>query len=271
MTAVVRGLERMGRSPSIRRVVFYGLLLALWADVSRQGPWPSYLLPGPIEVGEALYWGLLEGQYLEATANSLARLVQGYALALVIGAFVGALIAAHPIIDDTVGSVVIGLQALPSVCWLPLAILWFGLNERAVIFVVVMGSLFSIVLSVEIGIRQTPKLVINAARNLGLSGPRLYWQVVLPSALPTIAGGLKQGWAFAWRSLMAAELLFYTLSLGNLLQTGRDLNDVAAVMSVMLMIVAVGVVFGQLLFAPLERWIASRWGHGAGARVAASW
>lgn len=254
-----------------RRLVFYGSLIGIWATVAGHGPWPPYLLPGPADVGQALYWGVVEGQYLQATLNSLSRLVQGYAIALVIGLLVGASIAAHSIVRDTVGSLMVGLQALPSVCWLPIAILWFGLSEHAIIFVVVMGSLFSIALSVEMGIRHAPPLLIDGARNLGVRGSQLYLRVILPSALPTIAGGLKQAWAFAWRSLMAAELLFYTLSLGNLLQTGRDLNDVAAVVSVMVVIVIVGVAFGQVLFAPLERWIAVRWGHRNDSKGAASW
>ena len=260
---------RCSRGTAVRRVIFYGLLLAVWDWASRSGPWPSYVLPEPAAVAEALYWGVRDGHYLPATLNSLIRLSQGYVIALTAGVLLGALIAAHKVIDDTVGSLMVGLQALPSICWLPLAILWFGLNEQAIIFVVVMGSLFSIVLSVDSGIRQVPALTINAAKNLGLSGARLYWFVVLPSALPSIAAGLKQGWAFAWRSLMAAELLYYTLSLGSLLQTGRDLNDVSSVVAVMLVIVAVGVAFSQGLFAPLERWIEARWGHGAlrGART----
>ena len=148
-------------------------------------------------------------------------------------------------------------------CWLPLAILWFGLNERAITFVVVMGSLFSIVLGVQSGIANTSPVFVKAARNLGAGGVRLYTDVVLPAAFPTILAGLKQGWAFAWRSLMAAELLYFSLSLGNLLQTGRDLNDAAQVMAVMTLIIAVGVAFNQALFAPIERRIAERWGFGA--------
>lgn len=260
---VTRWLSRAARVRWVRRAVFYVLLLVLWAEISRKGPWPSYLFPGPVEVGTALYWGLQDGIYLQALATSLTRLLVGFGIALVGGVVLGALIALHDVVQDTVGSLVIGLQALPSVCWLPLAILWFGLNDRAVIFVVVMGSLFSILLGVESGIRNTSPLYLKAARNLGAGGLRLCWQVVLPSALPTVLAGLKQGWAFAWRSLMAAELLFYTLSLGNLLQTGRDLNDAAAVMSVMALIILVGVAFNQWLFAPLERRVAERWGFRA--------
>jgi len=253
---------RAKRTTFIRRVVFYAGLLILWELISRSGLWPDYLFPGPIAVAQALINGLTQGLYIEAMLVSVLRLVIGYVISLVIGVVLGALIARNKVIEDTLGSLIIGLQALPSVCWLPLAILWFGLNERAILFVVIMGSLFSIVLGVDSGIKNTPPIFTKAGRNLGANGLRLYWQVVLPSAFPTILAGLKQGWAFAWRSLMAAELLFFTLSLGNLLQTGRDFNDAAAVMSVMVVIIIIGVAFNQLLFAPIERRVAERWGFG---------
>lgn len=255
--------QRAKRATMIRRVVFYTALLALWQLLAQSGLWPIYLFPGPIEVAQALIGGLQSGLYVQGALVSLLRLLIGYGLSLVIGVVLGALIARNKFVEDTLGSLVIGLQALPSVCWLPLAILWFGLNERAIIFVVVMGSLFSIVLGVDSGIKNTPPIFTKAARNLGANGLRLYLQVVLPSAFPTILAGLKQGWAFAWRSLMAAELLYFTLSLGNLLQTGRDFNDAAAVMSVMVVIIVVGVAFNQLLFAPIERRVAERWGFNA--------
>ena len=255
--------SRAKRATLIRRIVFFGALLVLWELISRSGIWPDYLFPGPIAVGQALVSGLRKGLFIEGAAVSLLRLVVGYLISLVIGVVLGALIARNKVLQDTLGALVIGLQALPSVCWLPLAILWFGLNERAIIFVVIMGSLFSIVLGVESGIKNTPSIFVKAARNLGANGVKLYWQVILPSAFPTILAGLKQGWAFAWRSLMAAELLYFTLSLGNLLQTGRDLNDAAQVMAVMVVIIVIGVTFNQLLFAPIERRVAERWGFGA--------
>lgn len=256
--------SRAKRVTLIRRVVFFTSLLVVWELISRSGIWPDYLLPGPIAVGQALISGLRKGLYIQGVWVSLTRLVIGYVISLVIGVVLGALIARNKAMQDTVGALVIGLQALPSVCWLPLAILWFGLNERAIIFVVIMGSLFSIVLGVESGVKNTPPVFVKAARNLGASGFRLYAQVILPSAFPTILSGLKQGWAFAWRSLMAAELLYFTLSLGNLLQTGRDLNDAAQVMAVMVVIIIVGVAFNQLLFAPIERRVAERWGFSTG-------
>jgi NitT/TauT family transport system permease protein len=159
-----------------------------------------------------------------------------------------------------VGSLILGLQALPSVCWLPLAILWFGLTEQAITFVVVMGALFSITLGVVNGIKNTPPLYVRAARTLGTRGIRLATQVILPAALPSIIEGLKQGWTFAWRSLMAAELIYVSLSLGNLLNNGRDLSDASQVMAVMLIIIAIGVAIDTLIFANIERGIRERRG-----------
>lgn len=255
-----------GRVTLTRRIVFFGALLALWELTSRSGVWPDYLFPGPLVVGQTLAEGILGGLYLQGAWVSMQRIAIGYVVSVVIGVVVGALIARNQLLEDTLGALVIGLQALPSVCWLPLAILWLGLNEQAIQFVVIMGSLFSIVLGVRDGIKSTPPIFVKAARNLGARGFALYSQVIVPAALPSIVAGLKQGWAFAWRSLMAAELLFFTLSLGNLLQTGRDFNDAAGVMAVMVMIVALGVAVNQLIFAPIERRIGERWGYSTGPR-----
>lgn len=244
----------------IRRAVFYAALLSSWEAVARAGIWPSYLLPGPITVLATLMDLLQRGLLLDATAVSLQRLLIGYGISLIIGIVLGVMLGTMRQFDETVGSLVLGLQALPSVCWLPLSIVWMGLNERAIVFVVVMGALFSITLGVRAGVKTTPPIYLRAARNLGSSGVALYAQVVLPAALPAVLGGLKLGWSFAWRSLMAAELLYHTLSLGNLLQTGRDLNDAPQVMAVMLAIVVIGIAIDQLLFAPAERRVAERWG-----------
>lgn len=246
--------------PWLRRLAFYLALLAVWELVARAGIWPPYLLPGPIEVLRTLWVGITTGGFLTATLVSLKRLAIGYGISLAIGVVLGLLIGRIKWLNETLGSLVLGLQALPSVCWLPLSILWFGLNERAIIFVVVMGALFSITLGVEAGVKNTPPIFLRAARTLGTRGPAVYTQVVLPAALPTILGGLKQGWSFAWRSLMAGELLYFTLSLGNLLQTGRDLNDAAQVMAVMILIIVVGVAIDRIIFAPIEHRVRVRWG-----------
>ena len=232
----------------------------MWEGIARLGIWPDYLLPGPISVLSTLTAGIANGLFLQASLVSLQRLAIGYGISLVIGVTLGLLIGRVRFIEETVGSLVLGLQALPSVCWLPLAILWLGLSEQAIIFVVVMGALFSITLGVDAGVKNTSPVYLKAARNLGARGVALYAQVILPAAMPAILNGLKQGWTFAWRSLMAGELLYFTLSLGNLLQTGRDLNDASQVMAVMVVIIILGVAIDRLIFAPFERRVRERWG-----------
>jgi NitT/TauT family transport system permease protein len=246
--------------PWVRRIIFFAALIGLWQVITLTGAWPDYILPTPLEVVNSLVTGISSGIYVQAAIVSLERLAIGYAISLVIGMVLGALIGRVRLLEETVGSLILGLQALPSVCWLPLAILWFGLTEQAIIFVVVMGALFSITLGVDAGVKNTDPVYLKAARNMGASGVRLYTQVILPAALPAIINGLKQGWTFAWRSLMAGELLFFTVSLGNLLETGRELNDASQIISVMLVIIFIGVMIETLIFAPAERRVRARWG-----------
>jgi NitT/TauT family transport system permease protein len=241
-------------------MVFYVLLVMVWQVIALAGIWPDYLFPGPLAVLGALVNGFQNGQFLQASLLSLQRLAIGYGISLVLGLILGLLLGRSRLLEQTLGSLLLGLQALPSVCWLPLAILWLGLTDQAIIFVVVMGALFSITLGVDAGVKNTPPIYMKAARNLGARGIGLSTQVILPAAMPAILNGLKQGWTFAWRSLMAGELLFYSLSLGNLLQTGRDLNDASQIVAVMLVIIAIGVAIDSLIFAQLEKRVRERWG-----------
>jgi NitT/TauT family transport system permease protein len=242
------------------RATFYVGLLVVWEAASRSGLCPGDILPGPLPVLEALAAGVRGGLFVEAALVSLYRIALGFGIALVLGVAVGLVLARAPLMDETLGTLVLGLQALPAVCWLPLAFLWFGTSEHAIVFVVVMAALASIALGVDAGVKDTPPLYLRAARNLGATGLALYTQVVLPAAKPAVLQGVKQGWFAAWRALMAAELLYYSLGLGNLLQAGRDLNDAARVIAVMLVIVAVGVAVDRIVFAPAERRIRERWG-----------
>lgn len=242
------------------RLLFYVLLLVGWQILFNSGAWQDYVVPSPLEVVNSLATGFQSGLFLQSILASLARLGVGYAISLVAGLILGLLIGRVRLLKETVGSLVLGLQALPSICWLPLAILWFGLNDQAIIFVVVMGALFSITVGVEAGVRNISPVYLKAARNMGTRGLALYTQVILPAAFPTILNGLKQGWSFAWRSLMAGELLYTTIGLGNLLETGRDLLDSAQVIGVMLLIIIIGVTIDALIFGPLEKMTRARWG-----------
>jgi len=260
VNVVTKRADHWYTSKIVRQIAFYVLLVLAWEGLARAGFWPAYSFPSPSDVSTSLLSGLQDGSILAASLVSLQRLAIGYAISLVIGVALGLLIGRSRLAAETIGSLVLGLQALPSICWLPLALLWFGLTEQAIVFVVIMGALFSITLGVESGVKNTPPLYLKAARNMGARGIALSTEVVLPAALPAILSGLKQGWSFAWRSLMAAELLYNATSLGNLLENARNLNDIATVVAVMLIIIAIGVAINAIIFAPLEKRVRERWG-----------
>jgi len=247
------------------KLVFFAGLLLLWEGLVRLHLWPSYVFPSPLTVSQSLLNGIANGVIPLAILTSLRRLLLAYAISLLIGIPLGLLLGRTPLLQETLGTIVLGLQALPSICWLPLALLWFGLSETAITFVVVMGAVLSITLSTADGVRNTPPLYLRAARTMGARGWRLYTAVILPSALPAILSGMKLGWSFAWRSLMAAELIYITTGLGQVLTLGRELNDMARVLSVMLVIISIGLLADYAVFRPAELRIRQRWGLHTGA------
>lgn len=243
-----------------RQLAFLLGFVALWWVIARLAIWPSYLFPSPPGVLRALIDGFADRTFVIGLEISLKRIAVGYALSVLLGVSLGCLIAASQLLKDTLGGPVLSMQSLPSLCWLPLAVLWFGLSEKAIIFVVVMGSLLSVTINTETGLRHVPRIYLMAGRNLGARGPRLIAHVLLPASLPHLVAGLKQGWAFAWRSLISGEMIFVSLGLGHLLMMGRDLNDVNQVVAVMVLIVAVGLLVDRFLFELLESRIRQRWG-----------
>ena len=242
------------------RLVFFAGLILLWEALVRLHIWPSYVFPSPLAVARSLFDGILSGMVPLAVLTSLRRVTLAYAGSLLIGIPLGLMLGRSRLLQDTLGTLVLGLQALPSICWLPLALLWFGLSETAIAFVVVMGAVLSITLSTADGVRNTPPLYLRAARTMGARGWRLYSGVILPSALPAILSGMKLGWSFAWRSLMAAELLYVSLGLGQVLTLGRELNDMSRVLAVMLVIITIGLLTDYAVFRPAERRVRQRWG-----------
>ena len=242
-----------------RALPLAGLLL-LWELVSRFGPWPRYLFPGPVAVAGSLGRMSGDGRLGSAVLRSLGRLAQGYLLSAAVGVPLGVAMGRSRFLQAAVKPLVLGLQALPSICWLPLALLWFGLSEKAIIFVVVMGALLAIAIATEDGVAAIDPLLLQASGVFGVRGLRFYAGVLLPAALPGVVTGLKLGWSFAWRALMAGELLFVAGGLGQLLQQGREVLDVPQVMAVMLAIVMVGVATDQGLFHLVEVRVRRRWG-----------
>lgn len=253
---------RAATAASLARGVLGGaVLLVAWAAAARAAE--SALFPAPLEVGRALLAAAREGTLARAITVSAVRLVFGYAVALLLGVPLGVLLARVPTLKRALGPLLLGLSSVPSICWLPLAIVWFGLSEAAIQVVVVLGAALPITLATESSVRQLPPTIERAALTMGAKGPTLLFRVLLAAALPGILTGAKMGWTFALRSLMAGELLFVSGGLGQLLETGRDLADTALVLGVVVVIVALSRASERLLFGPIERLVARRWGTAA--------
>ena len=242
---------------------FFALLVGIWQALYMAGIWSPVLLPSPVTTGAYLWDATVDGSLAAASWITMKRLVLGYTIGCVIGLPLGLMTARSQWLSDTVGLLALGLQTLPSVCWVPLALLWFGQSEAAMQFVVVMGTLWSVLIAVDNGVRNMPPIYVRAARTMGSSGLHTLVAVILPASLPFIVTGMKQGWAFAWRSLMAAEIYVTILTgygLGHLLHFGRELNAMDQVIGVMLIIVVIGLLADRVMFSPWERFLHHRWG-----------
>ncbi|RFC51368.1 MAG: NitT/TauT family transport system permease protein [Verrucomicrobia bacterium] len=247
----------------LRALLFFVLTLVAWEALFRAKIWSPVLVPSPFVVGRYLYEAAVDGTLWDATLVTMRRLLLGYGFGIALGLPLGLLTARFRIMKDTLGLVALGLQTLPSVCWVPLALLWFGQSETAMFFVVVMGTLWSMIIATDNGVRNVPPIYARAARTMGSSGLQLWLRVMLPASLPYIVSGMKQGWAFAWRSLMAAEIYVTILSgfgLGNLLHYGRELNAMEQVIGIMFVIIVIGLLADKILFSPWERFLHRRWG-----------
>jgi sulfonate transport system permease protein len=243
-----------------RQFLFYAVLVGIWAMLAKSKVWPPYVFPSPQSVAESLWAGFADDSFWIAIAVSMRRMILGYSIAVVLGMILGVGIAGNRFLERTVGGLLVSLQSLPSICWLPLAVLWFGLTEKAILFVVVMGSLLSVTIAMETGRKQMPKIFGMAGRNLGARRWKLFYHVLLPASMPYIVSGLKQGWAFAWRSLISGEMIFVSLGLGQLLMMGRDLNDMSQVIAVMILIIGIGYIVDGLVFRSIERRLQIKWG-----------
>jgi NitT/TauT family transport system permease protein len=240
-------------------------IFGLWEVAYRVIGWKPWIFPAPSHMGEAIVALLGAGSHFALPAALLVsggRLVLGFALSTVLGLFIGLALWRWRPLDDAIGGPLLGLQTLPSVCWVPLAVLAFGLNETGILFVLVMGSAFALALAFRDGMRTIPPIYAKAGAMMGARGWRLYRYVILPASTPALVSSLRQGFSFSWRSLMGAELIFMVQGqgVGYLLHQGREFADVAQVVSIMLVMIAIGMAFDRLTFAPLERRIYARFG-----------
>ena len=222
--------------------------------------WPNNIFPSPFEVGEDLVYTAADGSLFFGIGTSILRLLVGLAIAIGGGIVLGIFMARVEVVNQTIGSLVLGLQSIPSVAWVPLGILWFGLTDAGIIFVTAIGAIFAVTINTYTGVKNINPHFIEAARNMGAKGTQLVTSVLIPAAFPYMISGFKQGWAFAWRGVIGAELLFSFLGLGFLLNVGRQLNDVSQVIAIMLVIMIIGVVIDGVIFKRLEDKVMSRWG-----------
>src|SRR5205814_1342331 len=202
---------------------FFVVLLLVWQCVFQAKVWSPVLLPSPMQVGSYLKGAIEDGTLGHATVITMRRLLIGYFFGIIVGLPLGLLTARWMAVRDTLGTAALGLQTLPSVCWVPLALLWFGQTEAAMLFVVIMGTIWSVIIATETGVRNVPPIFPRAALTMGSKRLHIWLTVIFPAALPFIVSGMKQGWAFAWRSLMAAEIYVTILTgfgLGQLLHFG---------------------------------------------------
>lgn len=226
--------------------------IAYWSDVQ-----PDYLLPSPGDVGSVFGEMWREGTLLEYIWTSVSRGILGFLIAIAVGTPLGLLVARVKLVRAAIGPVLTGLQSLPSIAWVPAAIIWFGLTNGTIYAVVLLGAVPSIANGIVAGVDQIPPIYLRAGRTLGARGLSSVRFVLLPAALPGYLAGLKQGWAFSWRSLMAAELIVHSpdlgTGLGQLMENYRTMQNMSGVLATIILILVVGVAIDLLFFSPLER------------------
>lgn len=216
--------------------------------------------PSPWRVGGILVHNLQEPVFQAALAGSVRRMLIGYLLVMVLGITSGLLLGRFRFLDQMMGSLAVATHAIPGAAWVPLAILWFGLTETAVIFTILLGAVGIVTVQTDSGIRDVPPLLTRAARTMGAKGVRYFWFVVVPAAIPKIVDGLRLAWAFGWRALMAGELLTSISGLGQLLSQVAKAGQVDQLLAIMLLIALIGIAVDGLIFKRLERAVRLRWG-----------
>lgn len=243
------------------KILAIGLVLIAWELLVLSQWRPSYVLPSPIETIAKLIEMLGTEKFWHAVARTMTRAFLGFGLALLIGTAVGILVSRIKTLRLAIGSLITGLQTMPSIAWFPLAILFFGITEEAIMFVIVLGAAPSIANGILSGIDQVPPSFSRLGQVLGANSFQLYRLIVLPSALPSYVAGLTQGWSFAWRSLMAGELLVIIAespSLGAQLEFARQFSQAPMLLATMIVILIIGMVVDTLFSSTARRLRATR-------------
>jgi sulfonate transport system permease protein len=241
--------------------LFIAAFIGIWQLVFMLGIWPEVSLPSPAMVAGSFVELVKNLTLIISIAATMYRLVIGFTLSIVIGVSVGLAMVKFPGFGKTMSSFAVGLQSFPSVAWVPFAILLIGLNDAGILFVVIMSSVFSVMMSTYGGIRNISPIYIRAAKNMGAKGFSLFRYVMIPAATPSLIVGIKQAWSFAWHALIGAEILIAAaVGLGHVLLVGREFQLMDQIIASMITIFAIGLVFDRVLFSKLEDRVRDRWG-----------
>jgi NitT/TauT family transport system permease protein len=255
---------RRGAEVVLPKLCAVAVLIGVWQLVVSLGVKPTYVIPAPIDVWHAFTDQLGAGHITEAVWTSLRRGAVGYLAAIAIGTPLGLLIARVRYVRLAIGSLVAGLQTLPSVVWVIPGVIWFGLSETTIYFVVILGAVPSVAQGVVSAVDTLPPLLLRVGRSMGARGIALYWHVILPASLPGYVAGLKQAWSFSWRSLMAAEIITQSpdlgFGLGQQLNNAQVQSDMSLALMAILVILVVGVAVDSFVFGPLDRAVRRRRG-----------
>lgn len=241
----------------LEKVIFFVIIIALWQLIYYLGVevlkvWKPYAMPSPLGAVKKISVLFTQPGIYISILTSMKRVLIGYGISIVLGAVIGILLIKFKYLDRNLKPIILGFQTLPSICWVPFAILWFGLSESAIIFVVVIGSTFGIAMSIQDAMKNVDPILVRAARTMGARGMTLYTKVILPASTPMLVAGLKQGWSFAWRALMSGEMMSAAVGLGQVLLLGRELADINQVMVVMLLIILLGTLVDRCVFHTIE-------------------
>jgi NitT/TauT family transport system permease protein len=240
---------------------FLVVFIGIWEVIFLLGVFPIVSLPSPLMVAQSLVDLISEGTLIYSTAVTLLRLFVGFSTSIIIGVGVGLAMVKFPQFGKTMNSFAVGLQSFPSIAWVPFAILLIGLNDSGILFVVIMSSVFSIMISTYSGIRNIPPIYLRSARNMGAKGISLFRHVMLPAATPSLIVGIRQGWSFAWHALVGAEMLITTLvGLGYILSVGREFSNMPQIIAAMIVIFTIGWIFDRLVFSKVDEKVRDRWG-----------
>lgn len=241
--------------------LFISVFIGIWQIVFLLNVWPKVALPSPAMVSSSFEELIQDRTLIDGIAVTMYRLIIGFSISIIVGIVIGLAMVKFSGFGKTMSSFAVGLQSFPSVAWVPFAILLIGLNDFGILFVVIMSSVFSVMMSTYSGVRNIPHIYIRAARNMGAKGFSLFWYLMIPAATPSLLIGLKQAWSFAWHALIGAEILIAaSVGLGHVLLVGREFQLMDQIIASMITIFVIGLIFDRLLFSKLEDRVREKWG-----------